>query len=116
MLINLKPSSVSAEVDPNYNQACKSIAKQIQKEENISAKSVFKITKETSSKYHLSTLPRNENIIEYLPDDSHYRKVLMVKPTKTASGVVVIAVMPKPFGCPHGGCIYCPGGIEFNTP
>jgi elongator complex protein 3 len=116
LLINLKPSFVSTEVDPNYNQACESIAKQIQKEENISAKSVFKIIKETSSKYHLSTLPRNENIIEYLSDDSHYRKVLMVKPTKTASGVVVIAVMPKPFGCPHGRCIYCPGGIEFNTP
>src|SRR5581483_7145164 len=26
------------------------------------------------------------------------------------------AVMPKPYECPHGKCIYCPGGIEFNTP
>jgi elongator complex protein 3 len=42
--------------------------------------------------------------------------MLMVKPTKTASGVAVIAVMPKPYECPHGRCIYCPGGIEFNTP
>ena len=40
----------------------------------------------------------------------------MVRPIKTASGVVVVAVMPKPFECPHGRCIYCPGGIEFNTP
>lgn len=40
----------------------------------------------------------------------------MVKPAKTASGVAVIAVMPKPYECPHGKCIYCPGGIEFNTP
>ena len=40
----------------------------------------------------------------------------MVKPTKTASGVAVIAVMPKPYNCPHGKCIYCPGGIEYNTP
>lgn len=40
----------------------------------------------------------------------------MVKPIKTASGIVVVTVMPKPFGCPQGRCIYCPGGIEFNTP
>ncbi len=24
--------------------------------------------------------------------------------------------MPIPFDCPHGKCIYCPGGIEMNTP
>jgi len=40
----------------------------------------------------------------------------MVKPAKTASGVAVVAVMPKPYECPHGRCTYCPGGIEFNTP
>jgi elongator complex protein 3 len=41
---------------------------------------------------------------------------MMVKPAKTASGVAVIAVMPKPYECPHGRCTYCPGGIEYNTP
>jgi elongator complex protein 3 len=40
----------------------------------------------------------------------------MIKPVKTSSGVVVIAVMPKPYACPHGRCIYCPGGIPSNTP
>ena len=40
----------------------------------------------------------------------------MVRPIKSASGVVVIAVMPKPSNCPHGRCIYCPGGITINTP
>jgi elongator complex protein 3 len=48
--------------------------------------------------------------------DNRYRRLLMVKPAKTASGVAVIAVMPKPYECPHGRCTYCPGGIEFNTP
>jgi elongator complex protein 3 len=40
----------------------------------------------------------------------------MIKPVKTSSGVVIIAVMPKPYACPHGRCIYCPGGIPSNTP
>jgi elongator complex protein 3 len=40
----------------------------------------------------------------------------MVKPIQTASGVAIVTVMPKPYECPHGRCIYCPGGIEYNTP
>lgn len=44
------------------------------------------------------------------------RTVLLKKPAKTASGVAVVAVMPKPFACPHGRCTYCPGGPEYNTP
>jgi elongator complex protein 3 len=41
---------------------------------------------------------------------------MMVKPIKTASGVLVITVMAKPYDCPHGRCIYCPGGKELNIP
>ena len=48
--------------------------------------------------------------------DRRCRRLLMVKPAKTASGVAVVAVMPKPYECPHGRCTYCPGGLEFNTP
>jgi elongator complex protein 3 len=45
-------------------------------------------------------------------------EVMQTKPTRTASGVAVVAVMTKPFQCPHQTrkdgngkpCIYCPGG------
>lgn len=43
-------------------------------------------------------------------------RMLLKKPAKTASGVAVVAVMPKPFACPHGRCTYCPGGPEYGTP
>ena len=49
-------------------------------------------------------------------DFDKLRKALIKKPAKTASGVAVIALMPKPYACPHGRCTYCPGGIEFNSP
>src|ERR671939_2191229 len=111
-----RTAEMSSQTDSNYILACRSVAKQIQQQDNLSAKAVFKIVKDTASKFRLSTLPKNESIIEFLSDDSVYRKVLMIRPTKTASGIAVITVMPKPFGCPHGRCIYCPGGIEFNTP
>jgi elongator complex protein 3 len=100
----------------NYRHACKSIAEQIESSKNLLLRGqILKIVRKTASEYHLRTIPRNEHIIQFL-QDNRYRQMLMVKPAKTASGVAVIAVMPKPYGCPHGRCIYCPGGIEFNTP
>ena len=99
-----------------YWQACNSIAEQIESSKNpLSIKKVLKIVRQVASEYHLGTIPMNEHIIQHL-QDNRYRRLLMVKPVKTASGVAVIAVMAKPYGCPHGRCIYCPGGIESNTP
>src|SRR5918995_2577705 len=57
-----------------------------------------------------------KSIAMELEKNSNYRNILIVKPAKTSSGVAVIAVMPKPYDCPHGKCIYCPGGLEYNTP
>jgi elongator complex protein 3 len=100
----------------NYDQACHAIAKEVQERKELSTSAILKIMRKISSKYHLNVLPKNEDIIKYLSNESQYRTLLKVGPTKSASGVVVVAVMPKPFGCPHGRCIYCPGGIEYNTP
>ncbi|MCI4356713.1 MAG: tRNA uridine(34) 5-carboxymethylaminomethyl modification radical SAM/GNAT enzyme Elp3 [Thermoplasmata archaeon] len=38
------------------------------------------------------------------------------KPTRSLSGVAVVAVMTAPAACPHGRCTYCPGGLERGTP
>lgn len=45
------------------------------------------------------------------------KKYLVTKPTRTISGVAVIAVMSEPRPCPHGRCTYCPGGpkSEFGN-
>ncbi len=45
------------------------------------------------------------------------KKNLLAKPTRSMSGVAPIAVMAAPFPCPHGKCIFCPGGpkSEFGT-
>jgi len=32
------------------------------------------------------------------------------KPVRSSSGVNVVAVMAKPWPCPHGRCLYCFGG------
>lgn len=100
--------------DPAYEQACAAIAARLQGE--MSASDMRRIIRATASEYRLCTMPANEDIIRHLVPGSRYRRLLKVKPAKTASGVAVIAVMPQPYECPHGRCTYCPGGIEFNTP
>jgi elongator complex protein 3 len=43
-------------------------------------------------------------------------ELLRTKPSRTLSGVAVVAVMTPPARCPHGRCAYCPGGVDFGTP
>lgn len=104
--------------DSLYDEACRAIAGQLvmAADHALSASEVRRLVRDTAAKYRLSTMPANQDIIRHLDAGNRYRKLLMVKPAKTASGVAVIAVMPRPYECPHGRCVYCPGGVEFNTP
>ena len=38
------------------------------------------------------------------------------KPSRTLSGVAIVAVMTAPARCPHGRCTYCPGGLDRGSP
>jgi elongator complex protein 3 len=100
----------------NYDSACIEIANKLSLLEELSLNEIYSFIKGASSKYHLARTPKFPDIIKYLPIDSNIRKTMMVRPIKTASGILVITVMAKPYDCPHGKCIYCPGGKEFNIP
>lgn len=71
-------------------------------------------------KYSLREVPKNSAILAAaLPEEREtLRKILMVKPTRTLSGVAPVAVMTSPFACPHGKCLPCPGGPDhpFHSP
>ncbi|NJE11048.1 tRNA uridine(34) 5-carboxymethylaminomethyl modification radical SAM/GNAT enzyme Elp3 [Thermococcus sp. MAR1] len=71
-----------------------------------------------SRKYHLSKIPGNSDILKAIPEErrEEFRELLKRKPTRTISGVAVVAMMTKPFPCPHGRCIYCPGGPSVGSP
>ncbi len=92
-----------------------------------SHKRLRRVVFDVCSKYALSRVPKNHEILSsavqknkscIINDDTFQtlRHILLKKPAKTASGVAIIAIMPKPFACPHGRCTYCPGGPEYNTP
>jgi elongator complex protein 3 len=52
----------------------------------------------------------NSKILEYAKEDEmeFLRPLLMKKPTRTISGVAIVAIMCHPHKCPHGRCKYCP--------
>jgi elongator complex protein 3 len=70
--------------------------------------------KDLCKKYKIKDIPTDINIYLNAPseDAKLIREYLQTKPTRTGSGVAVIATMTKPFNCPHGSCIYCPGGLN----
>lgn len=69
--------------------------------------------KDASSRLALSTLPSNADILSNAsPQERAKLKMLVRKPTRTLSGVAVIAAMTSPARCPHGTCVPCPGGIQ----
>ncbi|HEV2449023.1 MAG TPA: tRNA uridine(34) 5-carboxymethylaminomethyl modification radical SAM/GNAT enzyme Elp3 [Thermoplasmata archaeon] len=63
-------------------------------------------------------VPSNVEWREQLDPDSRQRLGVQIarRPTRTLSGVAVVAVMTAPTRCPHGTCTYCPGGIEARSP
>ena len=63
-------------------------------------------------------LPSNVEWIRSLPPDEQPRFARSVrrKPSRSLSGVAVVAVMTSPARCPHGRCTYCPGGVENASP
>ena len=58
----------------------------------------------------LSKFMSNADILEYAkPDEKEIvSAIVKKKPTRTISGVAVVAVMCHPHKCPHGRCFYCP--------
>lgn len=60
--------------------------------------------------YELDRFPRNSEILQMAhPDEMELLiPILKKKPTRTISGVAVVAVMCPPHNCPHGRCLYCP--------
>ena len=101
-----------------FEDACKEICQNLLAIPNPTNRDVKREIKQICVKYSLERIPRNYEILSSANSSDYLRlqKALVRKPVKTASGVAVIALMPKPYACPHGRCTYCPGGIEFNTP
>ena len=74
---------------------------------------------EACSEHSAPKVPKNSEILDFAPLErrEELEGVLMRKPVRTASGVSPVAIMTSPHMCPHGKCLYCPGGpaSEFSS-
>ncbi|GAB3422781.1 tRNA uridine(34) 5-carboxymethylaminomethyl modification radical SAM/GNAT enzyme Elp3 [Haloparvum alkalitolerans] len=71
------------------------------------------------SEFSSPKVPKNTEILDYAPAEfrDEVKEVVRRKPVRTASGVSPVAIMTSPKMCPHGKCLYCPGGpaSEFSS-
>ena len=113
---------MSTDVDPAESEAfervCESLVEailngEIEREDLESAKM------DACREHSAPKVPKNTELLDYAPDDrrEELEPVLRRKPVRTASGVSPVAIMTSPHMCPHGKCLYCPGGpaSEFSS-
>jgi elongator complex protein 3 len=68
-------------------------------------------------KHRLVKVPSDSDLMAALPKDAatKHRALLRKKLTRTLSGVAIVTLQASPAGCPHGTCIFCPGGPDVGT-
>jgi len=67
-------------------------------------------------RHAMAGVPGNAEILAHAGDlREQVIGLLRKKPTRSLSGVAVVAVMTSPHPCPHGKCVPCPGGVEYGT-
>ncbi|MEF8887969.1 MAG: tRNA uridine(34) 5-carboxymethylaminomethyl modification radical SAM/GNAT enzyme Elp3 [Haloarculaceae archaeon] len=75
--------------------------------------------KEVCGEFSAPKVPQNSDLIDHAPEEHRdaVAEVVQRKPVRTASGVSPVAIMTSPHRCPHGKCLYCPGGpdSEFSS-
>ena len=74
------------------------------------SKDLEKIKRSLCRNYGLLKFPSNSEILKMSSSEERSKiiHILKKKPTRTISGVAVVAVMCPPHQCPHGRCLYCP--------
>ena len=97
----------------------------------ITVASASRLKYDLSSRWALSRAPKSVELLAAVPETLKETNpavhaavcaALKAKPVRTASGIVAVAVMCKPWRCPHTAseanagrpCLYCPGGVDSD--
>lgn len=91
-------------------EACKFIINEIINGNIKNRKELEKTKLKACRDYSLPKFMSNSLILEYASPNERKKiaGIIRKKPTRTISGVAIVAVMCKPHKCPHGRCLYCP--------
>ncbi|WP_435193948.1 tRNA uridine(34) 5-carboxymethylaminomethyl modification radical SAM/GNAT enzyme Elp3 [Natronomonas sp. EA1] len=104
--------------DDAFQRVCETLAERILAGE-IDEDDVESAKLAACSEFSAPKVPKNADILDAAPEGrrEELEPVLQRKPVRTASGVSPVAIMTSPHMCPHGKCLYCPGGpaSEFSS-
>jgi len=77
-----------------------------------------KMKKKAAARYSLNRYVTTQEILAAIPETQRraFEEILRVHPRRSASGIVVVTAFSAPFSCPHGTCVFCPGGPSVGTP
>lgn len=92
------------------DDAYQSIIKEIMNGEIKNREDLEKAKLKACRDYNLQKFMSNSQILENATTAEKHiiAPLIRKKPTRTLSGVAIVAVMCKPHECPHGRCAYCP--------
>ena len=109
---------MAQEEDRQLTRVCREILEEVLDGKVKTRKQLVRVKARICGKYKISKLPRNGDILETATEEEREIAIpiLKTKRVRTISGIVVVAVMASPHPCPHGKCLYCPGGPEFGAP
>lgn len=113
---------MSTEVPPEetqaYQQACAELIDRLL-DGDVSPDDVESLKIEVCGEFSSPKIPKNTDLLDKATpsEREQLEEVLKRKPVRTASGVSPVAIMTSPHMCPHGKCLYCPGGpaSEFSS-
>ena len=90
--------------------ACRFIIDEIIEGRVKNKKDLEKVKRTACRDFKLMDFMSNSLILEAATPDERIiiSPLIRKKPTRTISGVAVVAVMCRPHKCPHGRCTYCP--------
>jgi len=98
----------------NQNEALREIIVDLLAGKAKDRKELDRLKTEICSKYSLNSMPRNADLLAAARPEERITllNILRTKPSRTYSGIAIVAVMAKPYPCPKDfPCIYCPGGL-----
>ena len=92
-------------------EACRELIEEL-KRKNYTKVEFLNLKTRISKKHGIRHILKDSEVLGYATkEEAEVLKGLLVrKPTRSLSGVSVVAVMSKPAPCPHGTCAYCPKG------
>jgi len=109
---------VTAQEPERVRRAAAYLAECVGNGEVASRTALEKLKKRAAKVYSLDRYVSNSEIISELSPGARadFEEILRVHPRRSASGIVVVTAFSAPFACPHGTCVFCPGGPRSGTP